>query len=690
MPVQTIKFVPGVDTQKTPSLNEAAIQSTNRIRFSPGADGLPEKLGGWTKFYPTPIGSTVTNLHAWEDLEGVLHLAFGATAQLGVITSGTLQDITPQTTAANFAPNFSTVAGSPTVTIINYNSSATIYDTIILETQVSVGGLVLSGAYPITNVQSTDIYQITAATNATATVNSGGVVPIFSAALGLSIVNVTLPNHGYSVGSTFTVGVSTVVGGLTLFGFYTVSSVVDANNFYITATTVATSSQVVTMNGGNAQVLYYVTPGPNARGQGYGDGGYGTGGYGVGTTPTVVTGTPITATDWTLDNVGGTLVASPANGPIFTWEPQSGLYTAKMIAQAPVTNAGIFVSYAAQIIMAYGASVLGVQDPLLIRWCSSGDYTSWTADVTNSAGSYRLPRGSKIIGGLQGPLFDIFWTDLEVWSGTYIGQPYIYGFTSLAAGCGLAGKFAAGVLLNTVYWLSYTPPTTPGVAVGSGQFYSLPSGGGVTPLPCSVWDFIFDNVDITHIANIRCGVNSTFGEIFWFFPVVGGSGKTSAYVKFTPQFNAWDYGYLGRSAWIDQSVFGPPIGADAATNYLYQHETANDADGADMGETFTTGYWALSEGQDQMFVDQMMPDMKFGKMGAAQTAVVNVAWSYTDYATGSQVYATPTYTMSSNGPGWVNPRFRGRLVSMTVGGSSLGSFWRLGGLRTRAAVDGRL
>ena len=289
-----------------------------------------------------------------------------------------------------------------------------------------------------------------------------------------------------------------------------------------------------------------------------------------------------------------------------------------------------------------------------------------------------------------GPLFDIFWTDIEIWSATYIGQPFIYGFASLASGCGLAGKFAAGVLLNTVYWLSYTPPSAAGSAVGSGQFYQLPSGGGVAPVECSVWDFIFDQIDITNIANIRCGVNSVFGEISWFFPVKGGSGQCSAYVKFTPALNAWDYGFMNRSAWIDQSVFGPPIGADSSTNLIFQHETSNDGDGVALGESFTTGFWSLSEGQDQMVVDLVQPDMKWGKMGAAQTAQIPLSFTYTDYAEGATQYTTPTYTMSNAGPPFLTPRFRGRLVQMTVGPSSLGSFWRLGGLRMRAAPDGRL
>lgn len=209
-------------------------------------------------------------------------------------------------------------------------------------------------------------------------------------------------------------------------------------------------------------------------------------------------------------------------------------------------------------------------------------------------------------------------------------------------------------------------------------------------MACPVWDWLFDQIDITNISKVRCAVNSVFGEIAWFFPVVGGNGQNSAYAKYTPAFNAWDIGFMSRSAWSDQSALGPPIGADSNSNYLYQHETSNDADGAAMGESFTTGFWALSEGQDQMVVDLIMPDFKFGKLGAAQTAQIEISFAYTDYATGATIYTTPAYTMTDTGPSFITPRFRGRLVSISVGVSSQGSFWRLGGLRLRAAPDGRL
>lgn len=686
MPTHMVTLAPGVNAEATPTLNGTSIQTCNRIRFSPS--GLPEKLGGWLKFYGTAIGSTVTALHAWEDLTGALHLAYGATEELGVITSGTRQVITPQVIVTNNAPNFSTTAGSNQVVVFDAASNVSIYDAIIFETQVSVGGVVIFGAYSSSEVQSIDSYIITAASNATATVSNGGVVPVFTATAGFSTVSVSLPNHGLSVGSTFPIEVPVTVGGLTLSNFYTVSRVFDANTFQITAVAAATSTQTVAMNGGNARILYYIAPNPNLVGSGYGDGGYGEGGYGYGETFPPNMGTPITATDYTLDHFGGDLIACPANGPIFVWNSQSGLTAAQMIPSAPTANTGIFVSMSAEIIIAYGSSVLGIQDPLLVRWCSAGNDADWTGTTTNTAGQYRLPKGSRIIGGLQGPQYGLLWTDIDVWSMTFIGYPPVFGFVELSTGCGLAGKFAAGVLGSTVYWMSYAAPTV-GTSAG-GAFYALPAGGSVTPVPCSVWDFVFQNIDNAHLGRTRCAVNSQFGEIQWFFPVVGGNGENAAYVKFTPQFNAWDYGLLGRSAWIDQSVFGPPIGADATSNYIYQHETSNDGDGVALGESFTTGYFALTDGQDKAFCDLIYPDMRYGFLGGAQSAVVPLSFTYTDEASGAPVYTTPTYTMSSTGPAYITPRFRARLTSMTMGPSNAGSFWRLGGLRARTTADGRL
>jgi len=49
MPEVPLKLIPGVRADLTPTLNQAGISSCNLIRFK---DQLPQKLGGWSKFYP--------------------------------------------------------------------------------------------------------------------------------------------------------------------------------------------------------------------------------------------------------------------------------------------------------------------------------------------------------------------------------------------------------------------------------------------------------------------------------------------------------------------------------------------------------------------------------------------------------------------------------------------------------------
>lgn len=676
MPTHGIKIPPGVKAEYTSSFNETAWQSSNLIRWSPS--GLPQKLGGWARFYSSAINSIVRALHAWEDLFGDSNLGIGAVHSLSILSNGLLLDVTPEISVRNIPISFTTTMGSATVIVNDTGIDPGAFDTLILLTPISVGGLILVGPYVVTLPLSANSYEITASSLATSSVTAGGSTAIFSTTSGVSSVQVTLDGHGYSVGSNFPILTPVSIAGLTLQGLYPVTTVVDANNFTISAQFVANATTSVTMNGGNALIDYYITPGPLPPYSGYGIGGYGDGGYGTGQAITPITGTPITVTDYTLDNWGEDLAACQDEGPIFIWQPATGLQVAQMIVTAPTANTGIFVSMPQQIMVAYGCSVLGVHDPLLVGWCNAGDFTDWTASTSNLAGTYRIPKGSLIVGGMQGPQYGLLWTDIDLWSMTYIGYPLVFGFNEVSTGCGLIGKFAAGILGTTVYWMSQK------------SFFMLPAGGGVVPLPCDVWDFIFQNLDTANVAKIRCTPNSQFQEISWFFPVANGSGENTAYVKYTPQFNAWDYGYMNRSAWIDQSVLGSPIGADPTTNLIQQHEISNDADGAVLSPSIVSGYFALSDAEDVMYVDTVLPDMKYGFSGQAQNAQPQISFSYTDYADGAPVYTYGPATMQSTGPQYLTPQFRGRLSSISVTSNDLGTWWRLGNIRIVSAPDGKL
>ena len=760
MPHASFKVIPGVDTTKTPALNEAAISQSQLVRFVPDRTlgGLVQKLGGWTKYYPNNIRSIVRCLWAWEDTNGNSYLGVGAEgvaagggAALEIIVSGGANDITPQTTTVNVAVNFSTTAGSNAVTVTDVGRNADGYDAVNIQTQVSVGGIVLFGQYQIYNpgasantyiIYAIDIFgqpdnalfttttsTVTGAsgtgTSATltfagtyvypvgsvitvagmtpsgyngtfvvttssagsvsydstatgfttgGTIKNNGNVPLISTTSGSGIASVTLANHGFFAGSTFPILVATIVGGITFYGNFVVTSVTSDSVFVISGPTIATSTTSGYVDAGLARFLYYNGIGPLAAGTGYGIGPYGGGGYGTGIPPIAGTGTPINAIDWSLDNWGETLIANPLNGPIYQWSAISGTPTALLIPEAPPVNKGCFVAMPQRQIIAWGSTFTGFIDPMLIRWCDVDDFNNWTALITNQAGSFRIPKGSRIVQCIQGPQQGLIWTDLAVWAMQYVGPPYIYQFNELSNGCGLIGRKAAGSMNGVVYWM------------GQSQFYRM-AGNGVEPIRCPVWDVIFQDLDTDNLDKIRIAPNSRFGEISWFYPTQGNGGEVSHYVKYNILLDQWDYGQLSRTAWINESVLGPPIGA-APDTYIYQHETSPDADGTAMTSYFQTGYFALTEANVKMFVDQIWPDMKWGYYGDdTPNANVLLTFYVTDYA-GQTPTAYGPYTMTQ-ATTYITPRFRGRLVSIRIESNDIGSWWRLGNTRYRVQEDGK-
>jgi len=850
----TLKLLPGVDTVKTLTLNEAAIYTSQFIRFFPdrGLGALPQKLGGWAKFYGIALSGVPKVLWSFEDSNTNPYLAIGTTTNLDAITNNFLYSIYPQYYTADIVPNFTTAVGSAVVRVVDPNSDVKTGDTIYLRTQISVANLLLFGQYQVTFIDA-NTYTITAVDLlgnpilATSVVSNGGAVPTFTSVSGSNTVTVAMNNHGYGVGSFFPALPSTSFAGLIIQGNYVVQPQgFTANAFTIRAAQTASASQTVSMNNGNAEVEYFIGTSTPPAALGFGAGGFGVGGFGVGVVPTsgrtatitnvvpsspssgfvtyyftdivsvpigttisvsgvtpsgyntsiqpptvsstygnsynittitigasaVVTwggalpvahgfslgdlisfsttgalptgltagtnyyvqpidsttfnvattlaGSPITtsgsqsgiqtgqlqtstvtiasattgayvsggtitftqygaqsSTDWTLGNWGDILIACPQGGGIYQWEPGTGAISASIIANSPIANDGMFIAMPEQQIVAWGSTFSGIQQPLLVRWTDIGNFTTWVAQITNQAGSYVIPRGSKIVGGMQAPQQGLLWTDLGVWAMQYVNQPYVYQFNEIATGCGLIGQKAAGALNGTVYWMGPT------------QFYSL-DGNGVNPLTCPVWDIVFQNMNLNYLNNIRFAANSRFGEVAWYYPSINSiSGENDSYVKYNvalgPQ-NGWDYGLLNRSAWLDQSILGAPLGT-SSSGYIYQHEVSPNADGAAMVSSFQTGFFQLSEAEYKIFVDQIWPDMKWGYFNGTQTASVQITFYVADYPDGPITTFGP-YTMN-NTVTFLTPRFRGRLVSIGISSSDLNSFWRLGGIRYRLAPDGK-
>lgn len=698
MPHSTLKLIPGVDENRTMALNEAALSYSNLIRFVPDRQGigLPQKLGGWTQY--GSVTGTPRALLAWEDMNYVKRLAIGCQttgnatigAPLYVLTNGVVDPITPQCDTHNVAVAVSTTSGSNVVTITDTGSNITSFDAVFIKTHISIGGLILFGFYDCVflsanqyQIYATDVLGNPAPATSTA---SGGTVASFATTNGSNTITVTLAGHGYVVGNTYPVLVPTTVGGVTLSGNYVVLSVT-TNTFTFYAQNDATTAIPTTasINSGNSRYLYYYGDGPLPTGTGYGAGGYGAGGYGTGVTPTSAIGTTITTSDWSLDHWGEILIAcptsvspstdpsSPSGGAIYTWSPLLNQQIATPISQAPSSNAGIFVAMPQRQIVAWGSTFNGIQDPLLIRWCDVENYEVWAGQVINQAGSYRIPKGSRIIGAIQGPQQGLIWTDLAVWSMQYVGQPYIYQFNELGTGCGLIASKAATSIGGAVFWM------------GPSQFYML-AGNGVQPVLCPIWDVIFQDLDQTNLHKIRVAPNSQFNEVTWYYPTMSNGGEVNAYVKYNIGLNQWDFGSLSRTAWINQSVLGPPIGTTAG-GIIYQHETSYNAGDQAMNSSFQTGYFALSEGDMMTYIDQFWPDAKWGTFNGTTNANLQLTFFVTNYPGDTPTtYGPYTVTQATQ---YIVPRFRGRLVSIKVESNDFNSFWRMGAMRYRYQPDGK-
>ena len=649
---------------------------SNLIRYK---DQIIQKTGGWDQFYSGTYGSTIRAIHGWQGLTGTGYLAVattGSTGALNVVTAGSNTDITPQTNTTDQTPNFTTIASSFTVTVIASGSSASVYDTVYFNTPVAISNLLLNGAYQVSVALDSTSFQIQSSVAASATVTSSGILPIFATTVNSATVVVTLPNHNFSaIPGLFQQFIApTTVTGLTIQGPYEVNSVIDSTSFTITANTQSTGTGTGTMNSSLAELKFYIALGPPSGASGYGLGGYGLGGYGLGSPVPAGQGTPITATDWTLANWGEALLGCPYGGAIYIWSPKRGFQTAQVISQAPFFNGGIFVSQPQQILVAWASDQsTGVQDPLQVKWSDSANYANWTISNQTAAGAFHIPTGSKIMGALQGPQQGVIWTDVDVWAMQYVGGTVIFNFTRIGSGCGLIGTHAAGVIAGTVYWCS-----------NAFQFFRLGTNG-VEPVPCTVWDFIFQNLSAANQTKIVCAPNSVFNEITWFFPSSASAGENDSYVKYNIVEGEWDYGTLARNAWIDVTGQGSPIAANTTT--IYQHEIGYDNVTQPLNPVFESGYWSIAEGNEMAFVDWVLPDMKFGTYSGAKTASVQISFKVTDYAGDTPtVFGPYTFTQATE---YISTRFRGRFMAVRIESGDAGSWWRIGAVKYRWARAGR-
>ena len=690
MPLKKLTFTPGIQHDGSRYSSSGSWSEVDKVRFRSGA---PEKIGGWQKATSLPFLGVCRSLKPFTDLNNNYFLGVGTHLKYYIERGGTFNDITPLRTTIVQSNPFTTVNGSATVTVTIPNHGAVVNDFVTFTGASAVGGLTLNGEYEIVTVTNSSVFLITSPLNATSNATGGGsVTAAFQIQIGLDS---TLYGNGWGAGAW---------GGITGSASFTGSF----SGTTLTVSAVASGTlavgQLIVGTGVSAS-----PPGSNATyitALGTGSGGVGT--YTVGVSQTLTsraltaysgTGWGSAATGlvtgqklrvWSADNFGQDLVINPNDGPIYYWSNASGLGVRAVLlsslagaSDVPGVSRQIMVTDQDRKVLAFGCSdiVSGLQDRLLVRWSDTENPADWTPTELNSAGGIRIPTGSEFMTALETRQEILVWTDAAVHSLRYIGAPFEYsiaqiGLTSLLAPNGVA---AAN---DMVFWM------------GTNGFYVY--NGRLAGLPCSVKDYVFNDINYDQAEKITAGSNMAFNEVWWFYPSADSS-ENDRYVVYNYNENVWFVGSIVRTAWIDRGIEDYPRAA-STDGYIYFHELGQD-DGsvnpfAPISAYIESAPFEIGEGEQFGFAWRMIPDVTFRDSSNANPSV-NFVLKTQDYSGGNFKQSSNNNTVRTatmpieQFTDQTYFRLRGRMMSLRVESTAVGVAWRLGVPRIDVRTDGR-
>jgi hypothetical protein len=503
MPLKKLGFKPGFNKQTTASGAEGEWIDGDFVRFR---YGLPEKIGGWSQL--TIANKTLPGAaraqHTWTAISGEKYAAIGTHKGLFLFYGDAFYDITPLDTAITSC-TFSSTTLSP-------------------------------------------------------------------------IVTVNKTSHGLAVGDYFTFSSTSLPGGgvtgYTTANFtdipYEIITVPDANSFTVTMASNETGSGLSAA--GSTSVNPYVTVGPAFQTPGYGWGTYLWGDSTWGTARTV-SDVILDPGNWSLDNFGQILIATIRDGRTFTWDAGAvGARTirATVMSGAPTASALTLVSDRDRHLFHFGTeTTIGTassQDPMFIRFSNQEDYSTYTPTATNTAGTFRLDAGNRIVGAISGKDYVFVLTDSAAYVIQFVGPPFTFSVRQVGTNCGLISQHALSYSNGAVYWMS-----------GEGGFFVF--DGTVKSIPCLVEDFVFssdgDNLGINYDAaeTTYAEHNSLFTEINWFYPKAN-STQIDRCVTYNYGENVWYTSSLARTTYADQGVFDLPYATQYSTtatpNFMIQ------------------------------------------------------------------------------------------------------------------------
>ena len=593
--------------------------------------GFPEKIGGWQKYIQTSYEGTGRKLHGWVDLDGTKLLGLGTRFKLYIQEGTSYNDITPIRST--------TGAGDVTFAATDGSSTITVTDTA-------------HGA------------------------NEGDFVTFSGAA---------------SLGGNVTAAV--------LNQEYQIATVPSTSTFTITAKD--TSDATVTANssdsgngGGSTVGTYQITTGLDVfvDGTGWGVGAWSSGSWG--STSALTDANQLRL--WSMDNFGEDLVSNPRAGSIYYWDKTNGLNTRAVELSSlsganltPTKGLQVIVSDVDRHVLVLGADPIndagtartGSIDPLLIAFSDQENAAEWEPKATNTAGSLRCSAGSEIIGGLRARQETLIWTDTALYSFQFVGPPLTFGLNLINEGISLIGPNAAVNTPQGIFWMDKK------------GFYNY--SGAVSPLPCSVHSYVFDDINEGQAFQFFAFVNKQFNEVGWFY-CSADTTVIDRFVAYNYVEQTWNIGQLSRTAWLDEGIVAFPraAGKSNSTHFLYQHETGNDDDGSPMDNVFIeSADFDIGDGEEFQFIKRMIPDVKFtGTGGSGQQ--INVVLKQRNFPGNSLTTDQTTSFTASTAK--IDMRARARQAAVRFESdddaestSRLGVGFRIGGTRLDIRPNGR-
>ena len=595
MPLQKLQFKPGISRESTSYANEGGWFESDKVRFR---SGYAEKIGGWTNLAANVNGVVYTYYGVNRLMVNWITLAYaningiGTNQKYYIENGGRYFDITPLTAASPVtlgANPFATTSGSYLVTVTASANGASPGTWVTFAGATAVGGLTLNAEYEIISTPDGNSYTIINSTAATSTATGGGsgVTATYQINAGNATYSVsngfgTGPWNGVVFGAASSTLSSAITAVSTSITVASVSGFPASGSIVIEAEIIAYAS--IVGNTFTTCTRSIINPTIHSSGvtvQQYSSQTSGTSAYGWGVASASANSVGTQLRLWSADTFGEDLIFAPRGGVIYYWAADTTTFpaprgiTLQAAAQAasyanyayvPNTTLAVIASDVQRFVIAFGANPYTpgnsntTFDPMLVRWSDQEDPYEWVPAATNQAGEYRLQGGSTIVTARTSKQEILVWTDSALFSMQYLGPPYVWGFNQLMSNTSIISPNAIVSVNNQTFWM------------GTDKFYVYT--GRVDTLPCTLWQYVFNDINQAQAYQIVTGANERYGEVWWMYPSLD-SPVNNRYVIYNHLEQIWYYGSINRTAWLDSPLRPYPMGASSVQNsYLDQAITA--------------------------------------------------------------------------------------------------------------------